>query len=110
MSLTKDFIKKQQTSLLAEKEKLEAKIKSLKKYPDYGDQDDDNTMELVDFENNSSLEEGLEKTLKQVKKALKAIEAGTYGQCAGCKTLIEGARLNSMPYAEVCVTCKNKTR
>lgn len=110
MSLSKTFIKKQEEILLAEKDRLEGKIKSLKKYPDYGDQGDDNTQELVDYENNISLEGGLEITLKQVKKALKSIEAGTYGQCSKCKTLIESARLESMPYAEVCATCKSKMK
>lgn len=110
MTLDKKFIEKQKASLVAEKQRLEDEIKSVAKYPNYGDQDDDNAQELVDFEKNISLEGGLQKTLKQVKTALTAIEKGTYGKCSKCGELIENSRLVSMSYADVCATCKSKTK
>lgn len=108
MPLSEKFIKNQQEILLKEKERLEKKIKDLKKYPDYGDLEDDNTMELIDYENNMSLEEQLAHVLKKIDKALKAIENGTYGQCPKCKESIEQGRLEAMPFADVCVTCQSK--
>lgn len=101
------FLEKQKEILLKEKEKIEDKISRLKKYPDYGTDDEDKLQEIEDYENNLSLEGQLELLLKKIKKALKAIDNGTYGQCAECKKNIEEGRLEIMPYAEICVTCKN---
>lgn len=106
MELDKKFIKKQQKLLLAEKQKLEKKIVELDKYPDYGRGDDDSAREYEDFENNLSIESQLKTLLKKVNLSLKAIEKGTYGHCSACKNEIERGRLQSMPYADICVTCK----
>lgn len=106
MKLDEKFIARQKKLLLAEKEKLEKKNAELDKYPDYGSRDDDNAREYEDFENNSSIEAQLKVVLKKINLALKAIEKGTYGQCSVCKKEIEKGRLQSMPYANVCVTCQ----
>ncbi|MDO8444349.1 MAG: hypothetical protein Q7S80_02495 [bacterium] len=108
MLLSNVFVEKQQKILLAEKEKLTSEIVKLKKYPDYGERDDDNTLELIDYENNLTLEENLAKTLKKIGVALKAIEDGTYGTCRKCLQLIEKGRLEMMPFAEVCSKCQKK--
>jgi len=106
MELDKKFIKKQQKLLLTEKQKLEKKIIELDKYPDYGRGDDDSAREYEDFENNLSIEAQLKTLLKKVNSSLKAIDMGTYGNCSACKNEIERGRLQSMPYADICVTCK----
>ena len=110
MPLPKKFIDKQKKILASERDRLVAEIENLKKYPDYGERGDDNTLELIDFETNLSIEENLAKTLTKVNVALKAIEKGTYGRCSKCRELIEAGRLKSMPYAELCITCRNKTK
>jgi len=89
---------------------LEKQIGNLKKYPDYGDLQDDNTQELVDFENNMSAEENLSVVLKKVNKALLAIEKGEYGRCRLCKNAIEDGRLSAIPSADICVTCQSKNK
>jgi len=109
MSITDTFVQKQKGLLEKEKEKLEKKMSELEKYPDYGRGDDDNAREYEDFENNLSMEKQLQVLDKKVKSALKAIEKGTYGQCSICKSEIKKSRLQSMPYADICVTCQ-KTR
>lgn len=103
--LDKEFIARQKKSLLAEKERLEKKIKELNQFPDYGETEDDNAREMADFESNLSIEEQLKFLLKKVKDALSAIENGTYGICSKCKSAIEEGRLEAMPYAELCVSC-----
>jgi len=106
MEIDKKFIEKQKKSLLLEKEKLEKKIKKLDEFPEYGRGDDDSAREFSDFENNQSIEAQLKELLKKIKTALEAIENGTYGKCSICKKEIESGRLESMPYANVCVSCK----
>ncbi|HPU08566.1 MAG TPA: TraR/DksA C4-type zinc finger protein [Candidatus Atribacteria bacterium] len=46
--------------------------------------------------------------LKLVEKALKKIEAGTYGFCEMCKREISTQRLKAIPYALYCVECQSK--
>ena len=65
-------------------------------------------MEMTEFQGNLSVEEQLKYLLNKVKIALKAIDSGTYGKCSKCKAAIEEGRLEIMPYAELCVTCKQK--
>lgn len=104
--LDKKFIEKQKNILNDEKTRLEEKIAKLKVRQDYGYDDEDNAQEMSDFENNLSIEEQLNFLLAKVNRALKAIENGTYGQCIKCKQNIEKGRLEIMPYAELCVKCK----
>jgi len=108
MKFDQKFITKQKNILKAEKIKLEEKIKKLNKYPEIGNSDDENAMELTEFQSNLSLEEQLKYLLKKVLFALESIENGTYGQCSKCQDAIERGRLEIMPYAELCVTCKKK--
>ncbi|MCX6810599.1 MAG: TraR/DksA family transcriptional regulator [Candidatus Berkelbacteria bacterium] len=110
MKLDEKFIQKQKRLLEKEKEKLEKKMTELEKYPDYGRGDDDNAREYEDFENNLSLEVQLKTLDKKINTALKAIDKGTYGQCSVCKKEIESGRLKSVPYADVCVSCKKNSK
>ncbi|MFA7244092.1 MAG: TraR/DksA C4-type zinc finger protein [Patescibacteria group bacterium] len=103
--LEKNFLEQQKKSLLAEKERLETKIKELNKFPEYGESEDDNAMEMADFESNLSIEEQLKFLLKKINDALKAIDDSTYGTCKSCGEAIEEGRLEAMPYAELCVKC-----
>lgn len=43
--------------------------------------------------------------LRDVKKALHQIEAGTYGTCTQCGKAISTARLEALPFATTCVEC-----
>lgn len=104
--LSAEIIEKQKTALLDEKERLEKKIGELKQYPDYGQNEDDNAKETADYENNLSVEEQLVFLLSKVNKALKAINGGSYGICLKCKKEIESGRLEIMPYAELCISCR----
>lgn len=106
MNYDKEFILKQKEILLREKEGLEGKKAKLQEYQDFGFDDEDNTDEISNYENNLSIQNQIDFLLNRVNKALKAIENGTYGQCAECKKLIDSGRLEIMPYADICVECK----
>lgn len=47
-------------------------------------------------------------SLAQIERALARMEAGTYGTCARCGAHIPKERLEAMPEAELCVTCKER--
>jgi len=108
MKSDEKFLKKQKKALLLEKERLGKKIAELNTYPDYGRGEDDNAREVSDFESNLSVETQLKQLLKKTRVALRAIENGSYGKCKICKHEIEKGRLESMPYANICVSCKKQ--
>ncbi len=46
-------------------------------------------------------------TVVEIDRALQKIEDGTYGVCEQCGEVIPDARLQALPYAALCVTCKS---
>lgn len=48
------------------------------------------------------------KFLNYLDDALKRIEKGTYGFCIDCGKLIEKERLEAVPHAQLCLSCKLK--
>lgn len=55
-----------------------------------------------------TLEEQARESLEQIERALQRIEDGTYGKCSNCGGEIPLARLEAMPEAELCLTCKER--
>jgi RNA polymerase-binding protein DksA len=56
----------------------------------------------------TALNDRLEGTLEQVEAALERIQAGVYGKCQHCGKDISPGRLHVLPYADLCVECKQK--
>lgn len=75
-------------------------------FPDYGDQPDENAQEVSQYSTNLETGRVLENTLKDIARALKAIEKGTYGICKHCGQEIEEKRLLVRPFSSACVKCK----
>ena len=46
------------------------------------------------------------RTVNLIEQALMRIKQGTYGICQECKKPISRSRLQSIPYANLCVVCK----
>ena len=45
---------------------------------------------------------------RKVKAALRRIEEGTYGRCVSCGADIQLARLEALPYVELCLDCQRE--
>jgi DnaK suppressor protein len=45
-------------------------------------------------------------TVQSIETALRRLRTGTYGRCIDCDQSISPARLNALPFAEVCVDCQ----
>jgi DnaK suppressor protein len=58
------------------------------------------------LEKSLALERNLRDVLTEVKHALAKCEAGTYGICDACGKAIEPARLEALPQASLCLSCK----
>ena len=48
--------------------------------PNYGDEDDENTQEIVDLNRNAAMVQELESRLREIEETKKKIKDGTYGK------------------------------
>jgi len=108
--------------LLDEKKHLEQELDKIAKknphnpndydaqFEDIGEDEEDSTSEVVEYGLNLSLEQTLEKSLKDVIKSLERIEKGDYGICKYCKQEIDPKRLKARPTSSACVACKTKLK
>lgn len=111
-----EFLKKIEGLLLAEKTKLDKEMAKFAKkkngedgdtaFPDYGDKEDENAAEVADYVVNLSLEENLEKSLRDTNQSLDRLKKGQYGICKYCKKPIEEKRLLARPTSSSCMSCK----
>lgn len=62
--------------------------------------------EALELEKRIVMEQRLNDNLNTIERALKKFEDGTYGLCDICGKPIDPARLEALPQATVCMTCK----
>ena len=55
-----------------------------------------------------SLVRALRSNLRDVERALAKMQAGTYGTCERCGNAIAPERLEALPWAALCIDCKQK--
>jgi len=118
--MTKKTLKQIQEKILADKKNIEEELARFAdknihneddyqaRFPEYGDDEEENASEISDFSSNLALERHLEKMLKDIKNALASIEKGTYGKCKYCKQEINEKRLLARPTSSSCMACKIK--
>lgn len=75
-------------------------------FQEMGDKEDESASEVATFSDNLSLEEELEKALRDVETALIYFENGTYGICKYCGAPIDERRLEARPTSTSCIRCK----
>lgn len=64
--------------------------------------------ETFEREKGLALESSVQGMLKMVEDALHKIRQGTYGICEGCGRPIDANRLRAIPYARLCIRCKER--
>ena len=62
--------------------------------------------EVLEMEKRLALEKRIREQLADVEHALSKFEDGTYGLCDVCGQKIDPARLEALPQASLCLTCK----
>ncbi len=115
-NLPKEFLETIKKKLFDDKARLEKELTKFSKketaegaestFPNYGDTEEDNAHEVADYEANLSIGNDLEKSLRDVKSALKKIENNEYGICKYCHKPIEQKRLLARPTSSACIECK----
>ncbi len=86
------------------KQRLEKELKESNTFPQIGHSDDDNALEVEQFQESVGLQRNIQGLLKAVNKALKKIDEGTYGKCEVCAEKIESGRLKAFPEAILCAS------
>ena len=66
----------------------------------------DPSVVAVEREIDSTLGESAESMLAAIDAALARISAGTFGLCGTCGKPIAAARLEALPYTDLCIDCK----
>jgi DnaK suppressor protein len=73
-----------------------------------GDDQADTGTKNVTREHEMALATNAREVLYQTERALRGLEAGTYGLCENCGNPIGKARMQAFPRATLCVDCKQK--
>lgn len=68
--------------------------------------DDDSSVDATTLSDDIPVITNLQQELRDSKKALEAIENGTYGLCKYCGNPIDPKRLEARPTSSACITCK----
>ena len=90
---------------LLEELKSTALVAARRERGPYGEQGELAT-ELVEVEKELILETRVQDQLAEVERALHKFDQGTYGLCDICGQPIEPARLEALPQANLCLSCK----
>lgn len=117
--MTSEQLQHFKQKLLEEKARLEQELEDVgardpnqpdhfePRYPESGsNSEDDNALEVSEYADELSIEARLEAELRDVEKALAAIEKGTYGTCKYCNKEIDLKRLEARPASSSCIDCK----
>ncbi|MFH1838174.1 MAG: TraR/DksA C4-type zinc finger protein [Candidatus Kuenenbacteria bacterium] len=115
--MNKNFLEKIKKTLFEEKKKLEKKLNEIAiknedtkddyvaNFPNIGNEEDENILEVTEFEENIGIENSLEISLQQINQALKRIEENKFGICEKCNKEINEQRLLVFPAAVLCQKC-----
>ena len=73
----------------------------------FGKREEEATQSM-ELEKRLALEKKVKENLAEVERALEKFDKGTYGRCDICGKPIDPARLEALPYASLCLSCKSK--
>ena len=103
-------LESEQKRLLEELEQLKANIRPAevrREGSPFGKREEEAT-ESLELEKRLALEKQVTDHLAEVEHALRKFEEGTYGLCDSCGQPIAPDRLEALPQASLCVSCKEK--
>jgi len=96
----------EQAALVTELAELQSTIKE--EGVGYSTHPADDGTNAFDQERDLTMQVNVEYTLRLVNDALIRFENGTYGLCLDCGAEIDGARLEAIPYAPLCLNCQTR--
>ena len=101
-------LESEQKRLVEQLEQLQAGIRPAgerREGSPFGKREEEAT-ESLELEKRLALEKRVREQLAEVEHALHKFEEGTYGLCDSCGQPIDPARLEALPQANLCLSCK----
>jgi len=107
-NLLRSRLETEQKRLTEELEQLKANIRPADERREgspFGKREEEAT-ESLELEKRLALEKQIRGHLAEVEHTLRKFENGTYGLCDVCGQTIDPARLEALPQANLCLSCK----
>jgi len=109
-NILRSRLESEQKRLTEELEQLKASVRPASERREgspFGKREEEAT-ESFELEKRLALEKRIRDSLVEVEHALHKFEEGSYGSCDICGELIDPARLEALPQANLCLNCKAK--
>jgi len=110
LKLLRSHLESEHKRVTEELEQLKAGVRPAEERREgspFGKREEEAT-ETFELEKRLALEKRLVGQLAEVERALNKFEDGTYGLCDSCGQSIDPARLEALPQANLCLSCKAK--
>ena len=110
LNLLRSSLESEQKRLIGELDKLRTSVRPADERREgspFGKREEEAT-ETMELEKRLALEGGMKDQLAKVERALNKFDEGTYGRCDSCGQLIDPERLEALPHASLCLSCKAK--
>ena len=107
-NLLRSRLENEREHLIEQLNQLEASVRSVEERREgspFGKREEEAT-ETQELEKRLALEKRIKDQMAGVEHALHKFEEGTYGLCDGCGQPIDPARLEALPQANLCMSCK----
>ena len=107
--LLRSHLESERKRLTDELEQLEASARPINERREgspFGKREEE-AAESFELEKRLALEKRIKDQLAEVQHALHKFEQGTYGLCDLCGQSIDPARLEALPQANLCLSCKS---
>ncbi len=107
-NLLRSRLESEQKRLIDQLEQLKASVRPAEERREgspFGKREEEAT-ESLELEKRLALEKRVREQLAEVEYALHKFEEGTYGLCDSCGQPIDPARLDALPQANLCLSCK----
>jgi len=109
-NLLRSRLESERKRLIEQLDQLEANVRPTDERREgspFGKREEEAT-ETFELEKRLALEKRVREQLAEVEHALHKFEEGTYGLCESCGQPIDPARLEALPQAKLCMSCKAK--
>ncbi len=107
-SMLRSRLESERKRLVEQLEQLRASVRPIEERREgspFGKREEEAT-ESLELEKRLALEKRARDQMAEVEHALHKFEEGTYGRCDGCGQPIDPARLEALPQASLCLSCK----
>jgi len=108
INMLRSRLESEQKRLVEELEQLKASVRPADERREgspFGKREEE-AAETLELEKRLTLERRIRDRLAEIEHALHKFEEGTYGLCDSCGQPIDPARLEALPEATLCLSCK----